>query len=898
MDTGLGFIQPLFFIGVVENRDDPRAEGRVQVRAFGVHGSNRDIATEDLPWATLIIGNHDTNFTPPPLNAWVFGFFIDGRDAQQPMILGLIPSQILAPIDPSVTGWGAVPLENYDRLSQGARPRDVGLGPMSRLATSEFVDETYVAAQNANRRTEIPIAGGCARRSYTPGGNAGSPAVERNEDEGQQGQQPRRNVPASEQARIDSLDNDQEFQTELRRLQTQYGVTREQVYGIIAGESSYNPSVINRYGYAGFFQFGQPALNDINRRFGTSYTTSQIARFSPAQQLRVYNQYLSRWGYRNSSGLGIIQAAPAFANRPGNTVVYPVGSSAWAANPGWRGSDGRITVDSINAYYNRRNPPPREGQESPPEPQGPPEPTPAQQRQARIDQIRARIAEIDAEVARLGNDPPDNAARERLQAEKRQLEEELAALEPPNDPNDPAPYQGYADVPPEAECISTWSEPTSAYGAQYPYNRVIETAAGHSIELDDTPGAERIMIWHTSGSYIQISPTSVSHKSTTDSFHIHEANHHVYIRGNNMVTIDGDMHVLVKGNKVEEIQGDYRQIVHGSTMMGAARRMEIQGGDRADVRGGALGLDSNVENLQIRTSRNITFESGETINLLSKNVRIGASENLSLSSDRNLMLGAAEGLHLKPSGNLYLNPEQSLFLRAESGTISMQSRGSIRMNAEGFVALKSGSTMYLKADSNMILGSDSTINVNSGDLLSLKSGGSMFLNNTGGDLNLKSAGELRIQSVSGANLKGQTVNIEGEESVDVKGSGGPVSIEADGGLNLRAGQDARLLGGNNVHIRGTTVFIDDIISLSNGGATSASPADSATDADVKQELDASFMSDPLGEGEFGGAQPIAEQAQQPERPTPATSAASDSPPEPPSPSIDGNIITEPFFGAR
>jgi hypothetical protein len=63
MDSGLGFVQPMFFVGVVEDRNDPRVEGRVRVRAFGVHGSNQDIATEELPWATLIIGNHDVNFS-------------------------------------------------------------------------------------------------------------------------------------------------------------------------------------------------------------------------------------------------------------------------------------------------------------------------------------------------------------------------------------------------------------------------------------------------------------------------------------------------------------------------------------------------------------------------------------------------------------------------------------------------------------------------------------------------------------------------------------------------------------------------------------------------------------------------------------------------------------------
>lgn len=51
-----------------------------------------------------------------------------------------------------------------------------------------------------------------------------------------------------------------------------------------------------------------------------------------------------------------------------------------------------------------------------------------------------------------------------------------------------------------------WSEPDASYsyGSIYPNNRVIETEAGHVIEFDDTPGKERIHLYHKSGSYIEM----------------------------------------------------------------------------------------------------------------------------------------------------------------------------------------------------------------------------------------------------------------------------------------------------------------------------------------------------------------------------------------------------------
>ena len=101
---GTGLQNPYFFIGVIENNVDERLEGRVQVRAFGIHGTVQEIPTEDLPWAVLIQGGYDVNSPIPPLNSWVFGFFLDGRDAQQPMILGLIPTQMTEPVDPIKNG--------------------------------------------------------------------------------------------------------------------------------------------------------------------------------------------------------------------------------------------------------------------------------------------------------------------------------------------------------------------------------------------------------------------------------------------------------------------------------------------------------------------------------------------------------------------------------------------------------------------------------------------------------------------------------------------------------------------------------------------------------------------------------------------------------------------------
>ena len=88
-----------WFVGVVEDRADPKTLGRLRVRCLGYHTEGLDkLPTKDLPWAHVM--NPITSATvsgigQSPLGAvegsWVIGFFQDGSDAQQPIIIGTLP---------------------------------------------------------------------------------------------------------------------------------------------------------------------------------------------------------------------------------------------------------------------------------------------------------------------------------------------------------------------------------------------------------------------------------------------------------------------------------------------------------------------------------------------------------------------------------------------------------------------------------------------------------------------------------------------------------------------------------------------------------------------------------------------------------------------------------------
>lgn len=48
-----------------------------------------------------------------------------------------------------------------------------------------------------------------------------------------------------------------------------------------------------------------------------------------------------------------------------------------------------------------------------------------------------------------------------------------------------------------------WKEPPDSFAGKYPWIKSVETESGHLIEYDDTPGQERLYIWHRKGTYIE-----------------------------------------------------------------------------------------------------------------------------------------------------------------------------------------------------------------------------------------------------------------------------------------------------------------------------------------------------------------------------------------------------------
>ena len=113
-------------------------------------------------------------------------------------------------------------------------------------------------------------------------------------------------------------------------------------------------------------------------------------------------------------------------------------------------------------------------------------------------------------------------------------------------------------------------EPASAYGAKYYDNKTFTTSSGHVVEIDDTAGAERIHIYHKSGTYFEINNSGRTVlKNVDDYYEIDAKNKHVLVKGNIILEVNGNVEEYIHGNLTRKIAGDVNYEIGGSFNMTA-----------------------------------------------------------------------------------------------------------------------------------------------------------------------------------------------------------------------------------------------------------------------------------------------------------------------------------------
>ena len=146
----------IWFTGVIEDADDPMQQGRCRVRCYGYHNPNKEeLPTQDLHWANIMmpvtsasISGIGESATGLIAGSWVIGFFRDGPSAQDPVIMGTIPSRTPAP--PSDESAFADPY--------GFNPRIPNDDDIPKMATNNFSTSSFYIQKKELKQEKVEMA--------------------------------------------------------------------------------------------------------------------------------------------------------------------------------------------------------------------------------------------------------------------------------------------------------------------------------------------------------------------------------------------------------------------------------------------------------------------------------------------------------------------------------------------------------------------------------------------------------------------------------------------------------------------------------------------------------------------------------------------------------------------
>ena len=543
-----------WFIGVVEDRIDPKFLGRLRVRIVGYHTDDKQkLPTEDLPWAHVM--NPITSATisgigQTPLGAvegtWVVGFFTDGADAQQPVIMGTLPGR------PSKTPTGEKGFEDPN----AAYPREANQSDVNRLAINAEESVPDLSATGGGNQV-VEFNGGDVNDAISIA-NRNSPVETLKV--------------AQFQADLDHHLREKGFTTganatEILKAASDFKKDYPKIFKLPANILKSKENVLT----GAVNHIDTVITKTINHVKGTETGTllkdsilvnTKGQLFTPGNLKDVLPKNLSidaiAKGVQNITSYNINDLSTTSLEKlyalapnkiPGNLIkgIVDVGKLKFFKSP--------VKNISLNPHLSQV-----------------------------LDSANLTknigVAQIDG----ITDGIPDaitglNTASEAI---------------------------GIIDADLDSLTGGAWSEPPSPYAAEYPFNHVYETESGHIKEFDDTADAERIHERHMSGSGYEIGPkgTKVT-KVVKDNYEIISNDDFLHVRGTRRQTVDEGVRIRcnAKGGPLNSYSIEVG--------IGSNCNIEVNGGNvNVVAKGVGLGGDINLNAMG-----NINMKAAGSINM-------------------------------------------------------------------------------------------------------------------------------------------------------------------------------------------------------------------------------------------------------------------------------------------
>ena len=208
----------------------------------------------------------------------------------------------------------------------------------------------------------------------------------------------------------------------------------------------------------------------------------------------------------------------------------------------------------------------------------------------------------------------------------------------------------------QKDTTEVWMEPDPAamYGARYPYNHVHQSESGHLIEVDDTPGKERLHWYHRAGTFTEIG--SLGQKVTkvaNEDYDIKLMNAYERVVGSKYQSISGKLDIVSSSGYYHKIEsGIFNMEVKGAASFDTSQfTVNAKDGVIINAGSGSITLTGHSLIQRFATSKKSQEVAGDST------VKVGGkyaikSGSLNMSARGSAGISAGGGINLIASDNI------------------------------------------------------------------------------------------------------------------------------------------------------------------------------------------------------------------------------------------------------
>jgi len=717
-----------FYVGVVEDRFDPMELGRCRVRVFGVHTDDKnDLPTSDLPWAhamTPIVSASNSGIGMSPTGivhgSWVIGFFLDGEDKQQFMMMGTltaiqaqamissgsvagtttpttttvtpttdqtpITNTVSGTVDPTTvrqpTGWTlGQTSKQYESGSRGCgainnyhNSGDLGGASYGSYQFASYLPATMPNGKGRPNSSKSPVKKYLAVSSYGSRFSGLEPATS-----------------AFDQAWTTCASSDPTgFQAD------QHAYVKATYYDVMIGN-------LKRAGLD-LTPFGA-GVQDL--------VWSTAVQMGPART-SVFLTPLK--GVTKLDDVTIINAVMDYKIANVSTL-FSRSSDNIKANVRSRYVSEKKALLALASQYNSAAQIASTQAEKdaviPPKPVTPIPSNPLIPNS--VSQLFSSNAPVYTPYTPT-NDPANKALIANTATGFSDPDGVYPTSDYANEPDTNKLARGvYAGTPAEDKSLNratgipitngdTFDQPINPFNAKYPYNKVLQTEAGHVVEYDDTPGSERINIYHTSGTFTEIDAIgNMTRRVVGSDYQITDGNGYVRVEGRCNISVGGSANVYVSADANIEVDGDVSVQAGNDIDVYAAGRVTVSGGEALDFRGTDVYISADND-FMVTAGGRFNVEAGGAMNL-----KAGTGMYHEAATEMNIVGGSGVNVQAQ-SGDIDLKSDGNINSQSGSdtnvfagGSAKVYGTSSSHLRSAGMTAID-GSSMQIQNGSSVEAG--------------------------------------------------------------------------------------------------------------------------------------------------------------------------------------------------